>query len=110
MTCIDKDRLLIKRPRHIQKCELSVPIYENYVHNQDEEDWDLETDIDVLQPALGTRLPINKFELINQKSTKHYKSDLDFERSFSQSSLSTLNEQKISRGRGQMLKINGKFI
>ncbi|RNA38025.1 gametocyte-specific factor 1-like isoform X2 [Brachionus plicatilis] len=109
MICIDKDRLVNKRSHHVQSCDLSVPIYENYVHNPDYEDWDRDTDIDVLQPALGSRPSFEKLESNEDKSIFDDKSQSDVTSSQSQSSLSTLSEHKISRGRGQMLKIYGKF-
>lgn len=105
INCIDKDRLLIKRSRQFQNCELSVPIYETYIYNQDDEDWDRETDIDILLPSLDIRKPI----ILNsiEKSKINDRSQNCTLMSNSQSSLNTLTEPKISRGRGQMLKIYG---
>lgn len=106
LNCIDKDRLLIKRTHCDQNCEVSVPIYENYASNPNDEDWDQETDIDILQPTFDIRKPLMTLDSI-EKSIIDAKSQNCTTRSISLSSLSTLTEQKISRGRGQMLRIYG---
>ncbi|CAF0771199.1 unnamed protein product [Brachionus calyciflorus] len=116
LSCIDRERVLSRKPQPTVKLE--VPVYDNYVHNPDDEDWDRDNDIDVLKPVLGQKSTLSQVgspthsqsSQSSHSSRETWSRENKFKKHDSETHASSDNESyhKVSRGRGIMLKMNEK--